>query len=482
MPTLRLRPDAPTPLIQQIVEGVRALIERGELTPGTKLPSIRAFAASHGVSVFTAVEAYDRMVAQGLLQSHAQQGFFVAGSTRQSPPATPADEANDALTAPRFNEVWFLQHIFERRHLPLKPGCGWLPADWLFADAVRRSLRHIAAESLSLDGYGDPLGYAPLRAHIAQALEQGQHIPARSEQVLIAHGASQALDWAVRSLVRAGDVVLVDEPGYPNLMSIARFQGAQLLGVPRTAQGWDLDALERLLQQHRQNPPRVFFTQPRLQSPTGSSASLAQLHRLLKLAQQHGITLVENDLYAELMPAHSPSLASLDGLERVVYIGSFSKTITPNLRVGYVLASAAHIARMAHLKMLSGLTSSQICEQLVLHIVTHGRWRKHLKHLREKLHQAHEDTAQALLARGFELFCQPHAGLFLWARHPDIADSTQLASDAVHEGIVLAPGELFQVDAASPSPWLRFNVAHSRDSALWDYIGRWLSEHKITNH
>lgn len=467
---LTLNPQSTVPLIAQIIEGIRALVESHTLTAGSKMPSIRAFAAQHAVSIFTVVEAYDRLVAQGVLVSRAHQGFFIAkrDESRTLAENTTGTKAHTlaSIAAPNFNDAWYLQQVFENRSLPSKPGCGWLPNDWLFEDGVKRSLRSLANDGLRLGGYGDPMGLAALRGHIAQTLEQKQQISVPPQQVLLSHGSSQSLDWAVRTLVKPGDTVLVDNPGYPNLMNILRYQGAVLQGVPRTPSGYDLTELERLITTHK---PRVFFTQPRLQSPTGSHASLSQLHKVLRLADQYNITLVENDLYGDMDQDHQPSLASLDQLARLVYIGSFSKTISPNLRVGFMLANPDLIAQLAHLKMLSGLTSSEVSEKLVYHVLTDGRWRKHLKGLRDKLEKAHTNVAKELQAHGFELFSEPREGMYIWARHPHIADSAQLAAQAAKKSIMLGPGQLFLVDQA-PTGWLRFNVAFSQDAALWSAL------------
>ncbi|MDO4683683.1 MAG: PLP-dependent aminotransferase family protein [Lautropia sp.] len=467
---LTLRPDASVPLINQIIDGVRELVDSHVLKPGAKLPSIRAFAATHSVSMFTVVEAYDRLVAQGVLVARAHQGFFVArhdeadGLASSLPVLSPPEDSSRQTAD--FNEAWFLQRVFENRSLPIKPGCGWLPGEWLFDDAVRRGFRKVAAEGLALSGYGDPMGHLPLRRHIAQVMALTQQLPVLSSQVLLSHGSSQALDWVVRTLVKAGDTVLIDDPCYPNLRSILQFQGATLIGAPRTPAGYDLSAVARLIDVHR---PSVFFTQPRMQSPTGSRASLAQLHKLLTLASRYGIVVVENDLYADLDAEHLPSLASLDELQRVIHIGSYSKTISPNLRVGFLMANPDMIARLAHLKMLSGLTSSEVSEKLVYHIVTDGRWRKHLKGLRDRLKEAHGRTLAHLNRLGFEPFCTPDEGLYLWVRHPALSDSASIAREAAGQGIMLAPGQLFMVDSA-PTGWMRFNVAFSEDPAIWAFL------------
>jgi DNA-binding transcriptional MocR family regulator len=167
--------------------------------------------------------------------------------------------------------------------------------------------------------------------------------------------------------------------------------------------------------------------------------------------------------------AARPSLASLDQLDRVLYVGSFSKTISPNLRTGFVVAKRALLDELVQLKMLSGLTSSEISERITLGVVTDGRWRKHLKSLRERLAEAHRTVGRRLDSLGFELFHEPEAGMYLWARHPDLPDSAELSREATGAGIMLGPGELFLVEPR-PTGWLRFNVAFSQDERLWQFL------------
>lgn len=460
-----LQHPSSTPLVTQIVDGFRRLISEGALKPGAKLPSIRGFAASHGVSVFTVVEAYDRLVAQGWLMSRAHAGFFVKRRGGE------AGSAELPATDLRFDARWYLQHIFETRHLHLKAGCGWLPHDWLFEEGVRRSLRHLAGDGADLGGYGLPFGHQGLRQLISESLAEHQ-IAAGAEQVLLTQGSSQALDLVARRLVKPGDTVLVDDPGYPNLMFMLRFLGARLVGVPRTPQGYDLAALEALMQQHR---PRAFFTQPRLQSPTNSVAPLAQLYRVLQLAEAHAVALVENDIYADLDPEPRPSLASLDQLQRVAYVSSFSKTVSPNIRVGYVVAAPEAVEALAQLKMVSGLTSSDITERLAFGALTEGRWRKHLKALRDRLAAAQEAVGQRLSGMGFELFNEPKAGMYLWARHPDLTDAAEVSQRAAGAGIMLGPGHLFLVEPHTTG-WMRFNVAFSGDAALFEFLERQIEQ------
>jgi DNA-binding transcriptional MocR family regulator len=428
--------------VSQIVDGFRRLIADQSLRAGTKLPSIRAFAASHSVSVFTVVEAYDRLVAQGWVVSRSNAGFFV--KRRADAPALPGERPSGDL---RFDGRWYLRQIFENRTLALKPGCGWLPNDWLFEDGVRRSLRHLASDGAELGGYGLPLGHMALRELVAESLAERQ-IAVGAESVLLTQGSSQA-------------------------MFMLRFLGARLIGVPREPGGYDLAALEALIIEHR---PTALFTQPRLQSPTNSVAPLAQLHRVLQLAEKHDLAVVENDIFADLDPELRPSLASLDQLRRVVYVGSYSKTISPNIRVGYLVARPELLDDLAQLKMVSGLTSSDLTERLASGALSEGRWRKHLKSLRDRLAQAHGRVAQSLTELGFELFNEPRAGLYLWARHPDLTDCVELSLQAVNAGMLLGPGHLFLTEPRTTG-WLRFNVAFSDDERVYRFLAEQIRAH-----
>jgi DNA-binding transcriptional MocR family regulator len=450
----------PTPLVTQIVEGFRRMIEDGQLRAGTKLPSIRQFASTHAVSVYTVVDAYDRLVALGFFASRAHSGFFVRSR------ATGALAQSGMRGNYTFDSMWYMRRIFENRALRSKPGCGWLPNELLFADGLKRSLRNVAAdEEIDFGGYGEPKGYPPLRQLVRDLLAE-QQVVTHAEQILLTHGSSQALDLAARRLVRPGDAVLVDEPGYANLLSSLRFLRARLIGAPRTPQGWELDVLEARIKEHR---PKVFFTHTRLQSPTASTAQLPHLHRVLQLAEKYDFIVVENDIYVDLDPEPHPCLASLDQLQRVVYISSFSKTISPNIRVGYLAAQADLLEELAQMKMLSGLTSSEFTERLAYGALLDGRWRKHLKSVRERLSQAHQESARELLKMGFELFCEPKAGMFLWAKHPALASAAELSYKAAEHDIMLGPGHLFSTDLA-PSPWLRFNVAYCTDGAVFSFL------------
>lgn len=191
----------------------------------------------------------------------------------------------------------------------------------------------------------------------------------------------------------------------------------------------------------------------------------------MQLAEKYDFLIVENDIYADLDTSGQLLLANLDQLARVIYIGSLSKIIAPALRVGFIAAHPELIKELVPLKIVSGLTSSELTETLALDILLQGRQRKHVRQLRERLSEAHETVARRLEAAGLELFHEPRAGLFLWARHRAVADSTQLAKQAKEAKILLFPGQLFMPDGRNV-PWTRFNVAHSLDEQLYTFLAR----------
>lgn len=463
---LFLDPASDTPLVGQIVAGIGQAIAEQRLRPGSKLPSIRKFAQTHGVSHFTVVEAYDRLVALGHLTAQRNAGFYVRGQGGETPPEPPADEAERAEFD--FDAQLLLHKVFQPLGMQLRPGIGLLPEEWTDHDGLQRSLRALGrADPSRFSGYGPTKGDVRLRGRLADKLGDAR-IAASPDHLMLTSGASQALDLVSRYLVQRGDTVLVDEPGYHNLFLNLRLQGARLVGIPRTRDGLDLVALEEALQRHR---PKVFFTNTRLQCPTGSSLSLAVAHRLLQLAERHDFLIVENDIYADLDPDGRQALAGMDQLSRVIYIGSLSKAIAPALRVGFVAAHRDLIDELVPLKMASGLTSSEITGELALDVLLQGRHRKHVKQVQDNLARAHEQVARRLEEVGLEVFVEPGAGLFLWARHRTLEDATALATRAKEEKILLAPGQLFMPDAR-PVPWLRFNVAHSLDDRLYRFLER----------
>ncbi|MGB6105211.1 MAG: PLP-dependent aminotransferase family protein [Pusillimonas sp.] len=453
-------------LVDQTVAAIEAAIRQRWLRPGMLLPSIRHFARTHGLSTFTVSAAYGRLVAQNWLVARPGSGYRVARAARIEPVAA----APASWIPPRVGASWLLADVFADHSIPIKSGCGWLPAEWLNEAGLQQSLRQVARTPVNqVAGYGHPYGYHPLREHVQQALSQ-HGLQLDTDQILLTQGASQGLDIVVRTLLRPGDAIAVEQPCYANFLQSLRQAGLRVLGVPRDGNGLCPDTLENLARRHQ---IKALFVNTVLQNPTGTSLSMGNAFRLLQLAEQYDFRVIEDDVSRDLLPGLGPMLAALAGTGRVVYVSGFSKNIMPSMRVGYVVSSAALLKEFAKTKMSMGLTTPEMMERLVYQVLSQGRHQAHLQRVQDRLRHAHDELCALMDEYGFEVFARPQAGLFLWARAGGgrwrDQGAASLAELALKDGIWLAPGSYFDPDQ-SDSGWIRFNVAYSRHPALWRFM------------
>jgi DNA-binding transcriptional MocR family regulator len=453
--------DSHQPLVDQICERVTELVRHGQLPAGTRLPSIRRLARQVRASPFTVVDAYDRLVARGLLESRAGRGFFVA-QRRLSPPMvaveTLGDAGSDALALAQFCVAQPADIV--------AAGSGFLPESWLLEAFSAGVLTRLARSRRSQPWLPCPAqGLPELREQIAARLVQ-HGIAAGARNIMTTYGASQAFDLLARIMFSPGDAVLVEDPGYFILFEQLRAHHVRLVPVPRHADGPDLEALEAACRAHR---PRAFFMQTLVHNPTGSSADPAHCHRILSLAEQYGFAVVEDDVYGDLYEGPAVRLAQIDGLRHVVYVDSYTKLIGPSVRIGYIAADAALIARLVERKVLSVLSGSRLLECVVSEVLDGGRYKRHVEQTRARLARMRRDARAALESAGIRFDAALGEGIFLWGRVPDAAPVEQLVSRAWQRSILLARGSLFSPGQGC-SQWLRFNVTHSNSPPLVQFL------------
>jgi len=465
MLSLTIGQDGALPLRDQIVAGIKCQIDDRHLRPGTKLPSIRNFAATYRVSRFTVVEAYDRLVAMGYLQSRRGAGFYTAASPAHAGVANPAAADNH-----KRNEqlAWLVRRLLEANENTLLAGGPWLPNSWLDEAGIRQSLNVLARKNGTyLLEYGHPFGYLPLREHLVLMMAS-LGITAHSGQILLTQGTSQALELVIRYLLKPGDAALVDDPGYYNMFGNLRLQGVTMLAVPRNPDGPDVAVLEELAAAHR---PKVYFTQSVMQNPTGTDMSPHVAFKVLQAAERHDFMIVEDDIFSDLQVMTTARLATLDQLKRVIYVRSFSKTLSGSLRVGFTACAQDIAHELADIKMLTSVATSQFTERLVYLMLVDGRYRKYLSRLHARLGEARFNVVRAFERIGLELFVEPTDGMFVWARFPHVEDSLTLADASQHDGIMLAPGAVFRPHLER-SPWMRFNVTVCEDTRVQAWLQR----------
>jgi DNA-binding transcriptional MocR family regulator len=469
MPTLLSR-DSGEPLADQIVRMVSSRIDDKQLRAGSRMPSIRRFAATHGVSPFTVVASYDRLVAQGYLESRRGAGFFV----RERAPLNTAlrdaaPDAADPLENRTPDVVWLVRHMFRQMPGQASSAAGVLPTAWLDGPGVANALRAVSRQNGSaLLNYGSPQGYAPLRDQLQRKLAELE-IAAAPEQFVTTLGVTQALDLVAREFCRPGDTVFVDDPAWFLMFGSFAAMGLKVVGIRRHADGPDLAQFEALAAVHQ---PRLYIINSVLHNPSSTSLSAAKAFQILRIAERHDITVVEDDIYCDLHPGGSHSatrLAALDQLQRVIYLGGFSKSLAPNLRVGFIAASGDVAQRLADRKMLATLSTSDLGERVVYRILSEGVYRKHLDRIRARLDAVRPQVLRRVEALGMTLEPAPTAGMFAWA---DCGrDTNVLAARAMDEGLLLAPGSLFS-PTQLPSTKLRLNVAAMEDAAAWRFLER----------
>lgn len=288
--------QAPT-LVEQLVRAFATAIEEQTLRAGALLPSVRRLADTQDLSTFTVTEAYGRLVSMGLVTARRGSGYRVAVRA-QSERVRAVEWQPPSLTA-----TWLLSDVFADHSVPIKSGCGWLPNEWVNESGLQHALRAVSrVPAARIADYGHPYGFA-LRERIAEQLDRhGLPVDAASN-VLLTAGATQALDLIVRTLLRAGDAVVVEDPGYCNLLQILRLAGLDVHGVPRTVAGIDTDVFERIVIEHR---PKAVFLNTTLQNPTGATFGMASAFRLMQIAERHGLWVVEDDVNRELAPPGAP--------------------------------------------------------------------------------------------------------------------------------------------------------------------------------
>ena len=470
---LALSRTADATLTEQLSARFAERIRQRLLAPGARLPSVRECARRHAVSPTTVVAAYDQLLAQGLVEARKQRGFFVrdlaAGGTRGG-----ADRAGLQQRAPStplpISATTLIRGMFQPPGAHPMPGLGTLPADWLdlpmLAGALRKVTQGNQLGALSLQ-YGEPAGETRLRNALATKLADFG-VRASAQQIVTTIGATQALDVVTRTLLRAGDSVLVDEPGWSVEYARLAALGMRVLPVPRGEDGPDLDVMRRVIEaQKPQQRPRLYVTVSVLHNPTGASLSLQSAHRVLKLAQEYGLHIVEDDTYAHLAPAHLPRLAALDALERTIYVSGFSKILAPNWRVGFMAAPLALVDRLVDTKLLTTLTTPGLTEQALAHCLEHGLLRRHVERVGTKLAAARARSVKLAESHGCR-FAAPPRGLFGWV---DVGVDTERLAQALLDEWLIAPGALFHA-AHRPTTLMRINFATTQEPRFWRALER----------
>jgi DNA-binding transcriptional MocR family regulator len=451
--------------VDSIVERIIHLVDSDILKPGQRVSSVRAAGMEYGVSKNTMVEAYDRLVALGYLTAKQGSGYYVTQTKR--PPAT--ERPPHVVEAVDFVSLLEEQLV---QHYAVRVGDGRPPASWTERFELGNSMRHLnTSGGESEHGYGTPQGFAPLRERVALALAE-RSIQVSLDQIVLTHGANHALDLIARRLLQPGDTALVDDPGYYPLFAKLKLLRVNIVGVRRLGDGPDIDDLAAKAAALQ---PKVFFTQSLAHNPTSGSLSLASAHRLLQVAESHGFHVVEDDPFADILPSSSARLAALDQLRRVIYVGTFSKTLSASLRVGYIAAEPSLAKTLCDLKMVTITSTSEFVERIVYSVIASSQYPRHLRRLKARVATATEIAIAHLKEIGIEIPIAPSGGYYLWGKLPPGVDDRNLVKKAAEQSIFIAAGSLFTPEKTIVSPMMRINIAYADDVRFLEFMKQYLA-------
>jgi len=463
---LRLERTSHRPLPQQLALAIIEKIRKGELEPGQVLPGTRTLASSLGVHRNTVVTAFEELISQGWLETSSASHTRVAA---ELPVGEPQFPRRRALGTGFDVAAWSNSaRAFQALPSDVLDFTGGLPDARLFpapllARAFRRGLRR-APETLL--AFGDPAGHLGLRRGIAEMLRSSRGMTVDAGDILVTRGSQFALHLLSLALVRSGDSVAVESPGYPSVREAFRLPGANLTPIRVDAEGLDVAALARKLDR---GGVRAVCVTPHSQDPTTVTLSARRRLALLELARRRRLAVVETDYDYEFQFEGVPvmPLASADVHGVVVYVGTLSKALAPGLRMGFVVAPQALMRVLVALRGQIDRQGDHATEQAVAELLDDGELLRHSLRAR-RVFQARRDRLAELLHRhlGSALdFEVPRGGLAFWARAADDIDVDTWAADSLAAGVRFFTGRHY-----SPSgralPYIRLGFAHLDEDEL----------------
>lgn len=425
----------------QIVDWIKSRIERGDWTVGTKIPTQRQLATEFNVNRSTVQLALDELKAEGLLESKMGSGVFVANHSwnvlLNSAQPNWQRHIESSIHKPNYHTIQLINEYEQTDHI-IRLGTGELSPDLLPTEQIEQSLKEISLESKAI-GYSPPQGSEKLRRVLCEYLKK-RGIQTAPENILIVSGALQALQLIAIGLLEEGSIVFQEQPSYLNSVHPFQSAGMRMISVLRDAQ---LTDNLRTLKRKRQS---IFYCVPTLHNPTGHNWSFEEKKSLYNACKKLQIPIIEDDVYHELLfESSSLAIKSFDALGQVLYIGSVSKTLSPGLRIGWVVAPTPVIRRLADIKMQTDYGSSAFSQEIVAHWLSSGLYEKHLNKLREQL-KRRAGFIEKILEQQFQQIAtwkKSEGGFYIWIRFHEPIVNKALFLNLLKQNVLINPGYIY---------------------------------------
>ncbi len=474
--------ESSIPLHLQVRRGLRDAIVRGDFPPGQALPSLRTLAQQTGVNKLTMLKAVEGLKRIGLVEAVRGKGVFVCDplpEVEERFDIEPAEKNRfyeGAAEGPEPEEL--ADGIMETvdkgmRTDQISFAAAFPPAEFLPANHIRLRMAALLKEQQGAAlAYSQTHGVPGLRESLCDWLTTRNLRISDHDQVLIVSGAQQAITLALQVLVRPGESVLVESPGYLGVIFACRQLGIRMESVPLDKRGLDCDRLETRL---KRGEFRALFCVPNFQNPTGITMSEVRRRRVLDLARSAGVYVIEDDACGDLRFTGKiiPPIKALEGNEHVLYVGSFSKSIAPGLRVGYMVAHRDLAAKLRRMKEVHDICAPTLSQHVMDDMLRSGMYARHLRKTRRAFRKRCNTMIRALQEHLPEQarFTEPKGGLHLWVVLPESVDVMQLQKQAEKQHIYFSPGNLFFADRRGNN-CLRLNFASNPSSQIEEGISR----------
>lgn len=427
---------------QQLAQTLQQRIENGEFQPGSHLPSIRALSQQYQLSKNTVIHALNQLEEQALIQPQPRQGFRVNAPAHASPLIEPR---RVQLGATAFSVLGAASRPGIMALGSADPDSRWPVVDWFYR-RLASDARQRGSNPQRSSHYSTPAGDMQFRNALADHLN-ATAFACNSEEIIVTQGAQEALSLTLRTVAEPGDTIAVESPCYYGTLQCVEALGLKVLEVPADPlNGINLDALESALQRW---PVRALLTNPTHNNPLGFTLDLAGRKRLLALASQWDIAVIEDDVFGELgfQGQRIPPLRALDTEQRVLHCGSFSKSLDADIRIGWVLPGR-YFEQLHYLKFVTSIACPGLLQQSLAELLRGRRYRQHLS----RVSQCYADRA-LMMADDVRQnwpdevsFIPPRGGMLQWFELPRSVNSDLLFQQALSEGIGLSPGNLFCTD------------------------------------
>lgn len=429
-------------LYQRIAQQLAEDIRRGVYQPGERVPSVRKMSAQLNVSHATVLQAYANLEDQGLIRARPQSGFYVHQTPALTAPTPDAKVERPGLVtrASIINQV-----LTESRREGVFPLGAAVPhVDYLPVRALHQQLAKVTRfHSPRAFSYMFSPGFEPLRRQVAIRMRDAGVVVDPSE-VVITHGCVDALQMSLRVLTKPGDLIAVESPTYYGLLQLADLLGLKVIEIPcDPTTGISLEALQLAANQW---PIKALVLTARLSNPLGGTIPEERQRQLLRLAGDYDFQIVEDDIYGELMFEQGPTkaLKSHDRDSRVIYCSSFSKTLSPGVRIGWIVAGK-YQDEIQRLQTFSTHSACSVTQMAVAAYLENGGYDRHLRHIRQEYRKnlnAFQLAVQQYFPVGTQM-TRPKGGFILWVSLPARVNTKDLHVRALQQGISIAPGLIF---------------------------------------